>query len=243
MDILSDDKFYLNSVSCEEVGLYCDTLPIPEMAQLRYTTWNTGADEDRTAPDDTFEDVEYTITAYRFLPETLDNTAVHEFLFKPQTLQLSILPGVYFKIRQVRVRTTTEYDNRRIQYTIVFTLAPFRYAVDNPEITLDTPSGTAVVVSGNRYSKPVFKVNVPGQYLAPQSIILTVNGQTITVGLPDQAETVIDSEREIIYYNDQLLRDNAVGKYPLLSPGDNIISWVVTAGVSTVKLIKNERWY
>lgn len=243
MDILSDDVFYLNSVSSETVGLYCDTLPIPEMAQMRYTTWNVGADEDRTAPDDTFEDVEYTITAYRFLPETLDNTSVHEYLFKPQTLQLSILPGVYFKIRQVRVRTTTEYDNRRIQYTIVFTLAPFRYNVENPEITLDTPSGTVVEVSGNRYAKPVFKINVPGSILAPQNITLNVNGQTIYVDLPDQGITVIDSEREIIYYGNQLLRNNAVGKYPLLSPGDNVISWAATSGVSEIKLIKNERWY
>lgn len=241
MELLSDAKFYLNSVSSDTVGLYVDTLPVPEMAKMRYSQWTVGADEDRSQPDWTFEDVEYSITAYQFKPESLSNTDIHKFLQNPQTLQLSILEGVYFKIRSISVRTTSEYENQRIRYDINMTLAPFRYATVNDEITLT--SGQAVEVSGNRYCKPIFKIAVPNEYLAPQSIELSVNFQTITVALPNPATTIIDSEREIIYTGNMLLYNNAVGKFPLLSPGQNLISWTATAGVSSVKLIKNERWY
>ena len=241
MELLSDVKFYLNSVSSDTVGLYVDTLPVPDMAQMRYSQWTVGADEDRAQPDWTFEDIEYSITAYQFKPESLSNTDIHKFLQNPQTLQLSILEGVYFKIRSISVRTTSEYDNMRIRYDINLTLAPFRYATVNDEITLS--SGDVVEVGGNRYAKPIFKVTVGASYLLTQSITLSVNGQQIQVNLADNAETVIDSDREVIYSGNNLLYNNAVGKFPLLSPGQNLISWTATLGVTTVKMIKNERWY
>ena len=241
MELLSDVKFYLNSVSSDTVGLYVDTLPVPQQGQMRYSQWSVGADEDRAQPDWTFEDIEYPITAYIFKPDSLSDTAIHKFLQNPQTLQLSILEGVYFKIRSISVRTTSEYDNQRIRYDINLTLAPFRYATVNDEITLS--SGDVITVAGNRYAKPIIKVAVPNQYLAPQQIALSVNMQTITIALPDQATTIIDSDREIIYVGNELLRTSVVGKFPLLSPGQNVISWTATAGVTEVSIIKNERWY
>ena len=242
MDVTSEVKFYLNSASSDTFGLYVDTLPVPTMGQMRFSQWSVGADEDRAQPDWTFEDIEYTITAYRFLPETLDDTDLHLFFQNPQTLQLSTLPGVYFKIRTVSVNTSGDYDNRRIRYDITFTLAPFRYKTDNAEILLDDQSGTLVKCDGNRYCKPVFRIIARAQTLiGGETIVITVNGQEFSLHIPDAATTYIDSDREIVYSNGYLLRDNALGKYPLLSPGDNVISW--TGSPSAVYLTKNERWY
>lgn len=242
MDVLSDVKFYLNSVSSDTVGLYVDTLPVPGMGQMRYSSWTVGADEDRAAPDWTFEDIEYTITAYRFLPESLDDTELHAFLQNAQTLQLATLPGVYFKIHSISVQTSSDFDNRRIRYDITLMLAPFRYATDNAEIELDTQSGTVVSVSGNRFAKPVFRIVARAQtMLGGETIKLTVNGQEFSVHIPDAATTYVDSDREITYSGGVLLRNNTDGKYPLLSPGDNVISWTGTP--SSVHITKNERWY
>lgn len=242
MDVLSDVKFYLNSVSSDTVGLYVDTLPVPGMGQMRYSSWTVGADEDRAAPDWTFEDIEYPITAYRFLPESLDDTELHAFLQNPQTLQLSTLPGVYFKIHGISVQTSSDFDNKRIRYDITLTLSPFRYATSNAEIELDSKSGTVVSVSGNRFAKPVFRiVGRAMTILGGETITLTVNGQTFSAHIPDNATTYVDSDREITYSGGVLLRNNTDGKYPLLSPGDNVISW--TGNPVSVNLTKNERWY
>ena len=242
MELVSGAKFYFNSISSDSVGLYVDTLPIPNMGQMRYSQWMVGADEDRSAPDWTFEDIEYPITAYKFLPDSLDDTILHEFFQNPQTLQLSILPGVFFKIRSIRVNAVGEYDNRRIRYDITLTLAPFRYNTNNDELLLDDQSGTVVQVEGNRYAKPVFRIIARAQTLiGGETIKITVNGQEFDVHIPDAATTYIDSDREIVYSNGYLLRDNALGKYPLLSPGANLISW--TGSPSAVYLTKNERWY
>lgn len=240
MRIESRDKFYVNGVSCEDVGLYCDTLPVIPMGQMRYTDWTVGADEDRSAPDWTFEDIDYTITAYVFMPESFDDTAIHEFLVDAKTLQLSTIPGKYFKVHHIVADVSGDYDNKRLRYTFRFTLSPFRYNTENPEISLS--SGDVLSVSGNRYSKPLFKITLPDTYLFQQFIVLTVNGQSITVNLPNNSTVFVDSDREIVYSGNTLLRDSVIGKYPLFSVGDNVVEWV-TSGIVGVSVFKNERWY
>ena len=56
-DITSRDYFLLDGVSSATVGLYVDTPPIPPLAKLRYTTWQTGIDMDNASPDDVFENI------------------------------------------------------------------------------------------------------------------------------------------------------------------------------------------
>lgn len=233
---MSLDYFIINGISSRTIpDIYVDTPSVPPMAQQRYTTYQTGADEDGTSPDNTFENISYTLTFYTFDRENFDNTDIYAFLANAETLQISRLNGYYFKVREIHPDTPENVtQGRKIRYRINFMLAPFRYFTDNPEITI---SNCGVVQNaGTRYSRPVFKIIGNGD------IKLTVNGETFEVrGLDSNNETIIDSSKYITYSVSDLFWNRTIGKYPFLAVGDNVISW--EGNISSVKIVKNERCY
>ncbi|MDE6796842.1 MAG: hypothetical protein K2J36_02355 [Ruminococcus sp.] len=234
--IQSPDYFVINGVSSRTIpDIYVDTPSVPPMAQQRYTTYQNGADEDGTSPDNTFENISYTLTFYTFDRTDFDNTDIYSFLANAETLSISRLDGYYFKVREVHPETPENVSQgRKIRYRIGFTLAPFRYFTDNPEITVS--DGDVIKNSGTRYSRPVFKIVGNGD------IKLNVNGETFEVrGLDAGVETVIDSSRYITYSVNDLFFNRTIGKYPFLAVGDNIVSW--EGDVRSVKIVKNERCY
>ena len=62
------EKFSLDGVSSDTLGLFVDFLPPVPLADQRYTDFNTGADEQGTTPDDVFNNIQYQIRFYTFLP-------------------------------------------------------------------------------------------------------------------------------------------------------------------------------
>ena len=144
-------------------------------------------------------------------------------------------PDYYFKIRRIQLSAVdgTGYA-QRTDYTLTLTLAPFRYATDNEQITL--ASGDSVVNEHTRYSKPEFEITGTGD------ITLTVNGAEFTVkGLEANQTIIIDSVRHVTYSGDTLLIGKTEGKYPLLDVGSNTISW--TGSISSIKYKGNWRDY
>lgn len=234
--IQSPDYFIINGISSRTIpDIYVDTPSVPPMAQQRYTTYQTGADEDGTSPDNTFENISYTLTFYTFDRKNFDNHDIYAFLANAETLQISRLSGYYFKVREVKPNAPENVSQgQKIRYKVNFTLAPFRYFTDNPEINVK--AGSIISNNGTRYSRPVFKIVGNGD------IKLTVNDETFEVkGLTSSQETVIDSARYITYSGNDLFYNRTLGKYPFLAVGDNIISW--QGNISSVKIIKNERCY
>ena len=232
----SPDYFTINGVSSRKIpDIYVDTPSIPPMAQQRYTTYQNGSDEDGTSPDNTFENISYTLTFYTFDRKDFDNTDIYAFLANAETLSISRLDGYYFKVREVHPEPPENVvRGRKIRYRISFTLAPFKYFTDNPEITVS--DGDVIKNSGTRYSRPVFKIVGNGD------IKLNVNGETFEVkGLDENVETVIDSSRYITYSVNDLFFNRTIGKYPFLATGDNVVSW--EGDVRSVRIIKNERSY
>ena len=114
---------------------------------------------------------------------------------------------------------------------IKFLCKPFRYAVENEPITLNSPQ--TLNVGGSYPCEPVYKIYGTG------NINFIVNGETLQI--KDVSEhIVIDTNRLIAYKNDTVLVNKTVGLYPMLGVGDNSISW--TGTVSKVEITKNERW-
>lgn len=231
------DSFSINGVECSTVNVWCDTPPVPTMAKQRYTAYQTNADEDRTTPDESFEDVTYKLTFYTFDNEDYDNRAIYAYIMGARMLEISRLEGLYFKVRQVELSNAeASFRGQKIKYTATFKLAPFKYAVANDEITVS--SGDIIENTGSRYSKPTIELTGSGE------IGFTFNGQNFAVALDSNGETVIiDSDRYITYNKDtHIVKHNAVaGWYPLLNTGMNEITWY--GSVTSVKLRKNERWY
>ena len=96
------DYFKINGVSCVDKGIWCDTPPVPPLAKQRYTTFQTSADEDRTTPDESFEDITYKLTFFTFDNEDYDNREIYEYISAAKRLEISRLSGLYFKVRQVK---------------------------------------------------------------------------------------------------------------------------------------------
>ena len=233
---VNTDFFTLDGVSSNTKGIWCDTPPVPPMAKARYTAYQTGADEDRTTPDESYEDVKYKLTFYT-IEDGYDTRDIYSYIQSAKQLQISRLEGLYFKVRQVDLSSVeTAYRGNRIKYTAAFTLAPFKYAVDNEESTIT--DGDIVVNNGSRYSKPIIELAGSGD------ITLGFNGDNYTITLPSEGETVIiDSDRYITYdKSSHEVKHNVVsGLYPMLAVGNN--EFTVTGSVESVKIKKNERWY
>lgn len=233
MVIQSDDYIILDGVSSNTIGLYCDTPAVPPMSRQRYTVYQTGAEQDGTTPDSSFENIEYPVNLYTFKRESFDNADVYQYLFNKRKLQFSRHSGYEYRIQQIEVSPPSFIaDGARIQYTVTFTLSPFRYLTANNAVTVE--SGDIVENVGTYFSRPVITVTGSG------TIAITVNGRTFTI--TDVSGTVvIDSEKHICYSGDTIIYNKDSGNYPLLAVGNNIISY--TGTVTAFSLIKNERCF
>lgn len=239
---ISDDYILINGVSSDTVDIHIDTPPAPPMAQQRYTTTYTGADEDQTVPDDTFEDMQYPIDFYSFFPESYDNSAVYAFFRGAKTLQISRLPGYYFKVRKVALsQPRVVADGKRIDYTATFTLAPFKYKTNTEYISVT--SGDTVVNAGTRYAKPIYKIHTMSQHIVLKNdVTLTVNGVDFELkDLPSDADVYVDCERYIVYSGDVIMTYKSYGQFPFLAVGNNTIA--ISGRYTALAIRKNERCY
>lgn len=227
------EKFTLDGVSSDTLGLYCDFLPPMPMAEQKYTDSNVGEDEVVTTPDDVFSNITYVIRFYTFLCDDYNDAAIKAFCFDKSILTLSRFPGYYFKMRKTSLQAVDSIGyGKRIDYVLTLSLAPFRYIVDSSYVVLE--SGDDIVNEYTRYSKPDFEIT------GSDDITLTVNGSTFYVeGLTLNQTIHIDSTRHITYSGNTLLTGKTSGKYPLLNVGGNTISW--TGNVTSIKYKGNWR--
>ena len=109
---------------------------------------------------------------------------------------------------------------------------PFWYASNPSEVTITTGS-TVVVNSGSVYSEPIIHVYGSGD------ITLIVNDAFIELeGVEDSI--VLNSVIQEAYQGETLLNEKMEGDFPLLKPGNNLISW--SGDVSRVVIIPNWRY-
>lgn len=236
------DFFKINDISSDSLGLHVDTPDAPPMAQKRYTTWQSGTDEDGTLSDETFSDINYSINAYVFKrADDYDNTEIYKFIEKAKTLQISRLPRYYFKIRQASISPPmTSYDGNKIVYTFNFVLAPFKYILDD-EIK-DVSNDSTIINVGNRYAKPTFYITAN----ADTDVTLTVNGENFEIkGIPSGHTVTVDCGRYVAANTTDpnhswVVNNMTYGYFPFLSEGSNYISWT---GNATVKVKVNARCY
>ena len=234
-NFVSDEKFTLDGVSSDTLGLYCDFLPPMPLAEQKYTESNIGEDSTLVTPDDVYSNITYTISFYTFMADYYNDTDIKAFCADKSILTLSRFPGYYFKIRRTSLQASDGLQlGKRIDYVLTFALAPFRYVTQNPQITLE--AGVDIINEHTRYSKPEFEIT------GTDDITLTVNGSTFEVDdLTLNQTIIIDSTRHITYSGTTLLTGKTQGKYPLLNVGGNTVSW--TGNVSSIKYRGNWRDY
>ena len=229
------EKFTLDGVSSDTLGLFFDYLPPMPMAEQRYTDSDTGADEQLTTPNDVFNNIVYQVRFYTFLDEDYNDTAIKAFCFGKSRLTLSRYPGYYFKIKKISLQAVDGSGyGKRIDYTLTLTIAPFRYTDATEWVQLS--SGDTILNEHSRYSKPTFEITGTGD------ITLTINSSTFVVnGLTAGQTITIDSARHITYSGATLLTGQTDGEYPMLGTGVNSVSW--TGTVTAIKYKGNWRDY
>lgn len=238
--VQSKDWFKFDGVICDTKGLYCDTPQSPPMARKRFTTYKYGSDEDGVFSDDSFENVRYSLTCYKFpMSQTADfnDVALYAWIQTAKLLEISRNYGYYYKIRTIDgIQPTVRHDGMRIDYKINMTLSPFRYVTNNSEFPL--PQDGVIENAGTRYSKPIVRMQVTN---APATI--TTNGAVLTINTTGQI--TIDSDRMLVYRTvngvNEAITQYTQGALPMLSVGTNLMT--VSSGISNVSIVGNWRCY
>ena len=118
--------------------------------------------------------------------------------------------------------------------TIKFKVQPFKYKL-NEETTVLTESGI-VINSGLEESKPIIKITGTG------TVEMMINDMAAFIYTfpEDETEVVIDSEKQDAYLGNVLKNRNMTGEFPVLSVGENTISW--NGEVTSITIDPKSRW-
>lgn len=234
----SRDHVYLDGISLLSFGLVAEMpQPVP-IAKQRYTTWQSG-DTDFSEPDDSFEDVEYSLTVRKFRsPDDFRNAEFYALAANAKTLIISRHSSRYYRIKRlISITPAANVKGNELIYTITFALAPFAYHSTNPETDLN-PRSSVLENPGTRYSKPLYKLTHPHN----GDTNLFVNGQVLTINYQASSPIYIDTERMLAHDGSGTNQTQYTsGIYPFLSPGNNLIS-AVNSGGYTVTLAVTGNW-
>ena len=244
MEVRFDD-FWINGVSARSKGITTvNPLTPPPMASRRYNGYKVGSDTDLIVPDDSYNNIAYSITA-RVIGQTesLDNSVLYAFLQGAQTLRLSRLPLYEFRVKKVNgINPQMRNQGNEIIYQISFELAPWKYTAFEPAITL-TGSGN-VANGGTRYCKPRYKLNLSS---STGTGAFSVNGQQVTLIIPVAMGSnvlIVDSENQIAYdggSSPQMRTQLTSGVFPWMNPGNNYVSFGGIVG--SIEIQRNQRSY
>lgn len=126
-----------------------------------------------------------------------------------------------------------EQLNRVGSFTVTFSCKPFRYSETGFEDIIIPSSGSVITNPEGFDASPVITID------AGSSFSLTVQnvGYNKTWSFSDiNGKIICDSEQMNFYYDTSLLNDRVTGDgFPILPPGDNIISWAGDVTAVTVK--------
>lgn len=134
---------------------------------------------------------------------------------------------------------TLDKHSRNLDYwtgEVQFYCQPLKELL-RPETVAITSSGAVVRNSGDVNSSPLWKVTASGT-----GVTLTAGGNTITVSSLSSSQIIwIDSDTMEVWNGakDTLLTVNSAGDFPILLPGNNVVTGT---GWSRIEIDKRERY-
>ena len=122
--------------------------------------------------------------------------------------------------------------------TVKFHTQPFKYLKDEKPAKLTTGSETSLIVKnlGLEKSKPIITLSGNG------TVELIINNNSIlTYNFPEEeSSVVIDSIQEEAYLDGIFKNRNMLGIFPILEPGDNVITW--SGNLTQIIVEPKSRW-
>ena len=230
-----NDWFDWNGVRCTTYGIHVlEQPPVTVPAERVKFTSIPGRSGDLTTVEgeDVYDDI--ILSAECIIPSEANIPAIAGWLKGSGRVTFANRPGGYYEARVVNQIPFTKIlrGNPHRSFTVNFRCKPFWHQTGVQDITL-TSSGSTVINPGNVCSEPVITVFGSGD------ITLMVGAQIIELtGV--SASITIDSELQEAYKGSVLKNSSMTGKFPVLRPGANAISW--SGGVTKVVIQPNWRY-
>lgn len=144
-------------------------------------------------------------------------------------------PDKYYKAHIINQIDYTRLVRFRTA-TVTFRVQPYKYKLNEAQVTTSTGGVYSVENWGSETSKPLIHITGVG------TVECTVNGNTLfSYTFPENdTEVYIDSELQDAYVGSVLKNRNMVGEFPLLQTGANKISF--TGTVTAVEILARSRW-
>lgn len=214
------DWFEWNGVRCTDHGIYVLEQPPPTIPKERVTyTDIPGRPGSLTTLEgnDVYEDV--TLTAKCMIADPDVIPVLAGWLKGGGTVTFANREGGFYYARIVNQIPFEKIlrGNPHRSFSVNFRCKPFWYEIIGEPITL-TAASNVLVNPGSAYSEPVIVVNGSGD------ITLIINGEFIELTDIDGGIT-LNSEILEAYHADTLMNEHMDGEFPLLKPGNNLISW------------------
>ena len=122
--------------------------------------------------------------------------------------------------------------------TVKFHTQPFKYLKDEKPTELTIGSETSLIVQnlGLEKSKPIITLKGSG------TVELIINNNSIlTYNFPEEeSSVVIDSIQEEAYLDGIFKNRNMLGIFPILEPGDNVLTW--SGNLTQIIVEPKSRW-
>ena len=229
-----NDWFEWNGTRCTAYGIHVTEPPPPTIpAERAKFTSVPGRPGSLTTLEgsDVYDDV--ILSAECFLADPARIPEIATWLRGSGTVTFANRQGGFYYARIVNQIPFEKIlrGNPHRSFTVNFRCSPpFWYASGVQPITL-TQSTSAVVNPGSVYSEPVITVHGSGD------ITLMVN-QTIVELTDIDGSIVLDSALQEAYTGNTLLNEHMSGDFPVLTPGQNVVSW----SGETTRIIIEPNW-
>ncbi|WP_333861540.1 distal tail protein Dit [Clostridium sp.] len=224
--------------SCDDFGILIAKRPDLPSPKRRVSTINIpGRDSNLRFDEKTYEDItlslECSVKDTQNLTSKLDDIKAWLFGTGESDLIFSFQADKKYIAQVVNAIDFKQVYRYFSQFPIIFNCRPFKYAVENNIVTINT-SGTALTNPGTIESEPVISIYGSGD------IAFKINEGQIT--LADITEKVIVNSVIQDCYDDggNNLNGNMTGEFLKMKPGENVMEW--SGGVTKVELLPNWRW-
>ena len=230
------DYFIWNGTDCRDYGIHVTEQPPITIPSERSTQTNVPGRPGSLTQlegEDVYDDL--LLTATCFISDPTQIPAIATWLKGAGTVTFANRTGGYYKARianQIPFEKILRGNPHR-SFAVNFRCSPPFWYVNNPaEVTIS--NGSAVVVNpGSVYAEPIIHVYGSGD------ATLIVNDSFVELeGIEDGI--ILNSVIQEAYQGETLLNEHMEGEFPVLKPGNNLVSW--TGDVSRVVIQPNWRY-
>ena len=231
-----NDWFEWNGMRCKEYGIIVSEQPsitIPQERSTQTTIPGRAGSLTTLEGSDVYDDL--TLTATCFIRDPAFIPSIAAWLKGGGTVTFANRPGGYY---HARISNQIPFEkilrgNPHCSFAVNFRCSPPFWYVRNPAEVAITTSSYVLVNPGSIYAEPIIHVYGSGD------ATLIINDSFVELeGIEDGI--VLNSEIQEAYLGEKLLNEKMEGEFPMLKPGNNLISW--TGAITRLVIEPNWRY-